>query len=350
MKEIFSLIIVFVYHFSFSQITIKKTYNGAFDKGKVSYEYFDDKDTKERIYDGEFKYNEKQIYGNKAVNINLTGYFKNDIKQGLWKYTKNSDYNLNKDFVRSNLHLEKYIISIYGNFNNGLKNGIWTYNLIEKGTNKKIIESHLNFNNGIRSGDFDFTVGTGVKVNGKYLLGLFDSKLVTIWTRKGVKKENTCEFKNGIQISSLTKDYSTGEVINNCNEEGDVHNINAPSEKQDISSTDIYTTIDLKRSSFGRGEIPLEINFQINCQEDDFGKLLGDIFEFCWEGYFMFSDESASEVEKIIDRGSLMLFSEEWFKDKEWLQDHNDRPIKHKYYRIKEGRVEKYILLNPQEK
>ncbi|WP_134344198.1 hypothetical protein [Flavobacterium psychrophilum] len=186
MKKYFLLIINLICFNIYSQNL--KNYVGEYKSGFANYQYFENENY-ERVFEGNFKYT-------KDKNLEIKGIFKNNLKVGVWKYTKN--YKL-KD--------EELSIFVNGNYIDDRKNGVWTFNRFYsykgKIENQKI---SINLKN-------DTIIG---KIKTPNLLGEFDNngKFIGKWNLKESGYEYIAEFESNVLTKFIYREISNdGKVL-----------------------------------------------------------------------------------------------------------------------------------------
>lgn len=192
MKITFLFIFCFI-SFNFYSQDLKK-YKGEYKNGNAIYEYFENENY-ERIYQGDFKYENDELNYNTVV----FGAFQNNIQNGEWYYKRFHKHSANS-------------IIILGNYKNGQKNGIWTYNQISEPLLKKKNEDKTEQNvyfielkEDTLINDFSLRNIKG-KFNNK---GHFKGK----WIASDGNYEFIAEFKKNTLIKLIERKKSTGEII-----------------------------------------------------------------------------------------------------------------------------------------
>lgn len=199
MKNHIAILLLIINFSSFAQ-TIK-TYNGNYENGQATYEYYENSDY-ERILHGKFSF--KSNMGNPSQNINtrfvettnIIGSFKENKKSGKWDIKK----------VNTNAYMER-TASWKGNFEDGQKNGIWLFNIhtvVDNKTND--IKASFNFNKDQLIGEVIIGDIKGqLDSNGKFI-GNWNIK-----TNDGI--EYIAEFKNNIFTKLVARKISDGFIL-----------------------------------------------------------------------------------------------------------------------------------------
>lgn len=200
------LLIIVAGQFSVGQT---KVYSGNFNssnfQGNASYNYIEQSEN--RVFSGPF------AFTNKNKSIGISGSFKDNLKDGLWKFTLTNVYyeHVNRWDITAN---------VIGNFKDGNIDGIWNLTRIKSTVspdNKKIItneKSTANFKNNHFAESFSYNDNS----RNSYVKGTFDDKgyFDGIWTvgyyENGILNIQTRNYKNGIIVSIKNKNSSTGEV------------------------------------------------------------------------------------------------------------------------------------------
>jgi hypothetical protein len=198
-KSIAAKFIICIFTCTFSNAQTIKTYSGAFEEGKATYQFYENKDF-ERVYHGKFNYTTDFL-----GLIKISGNYNDNFKHGLWSYYREFDGLFN---------IKGYNTSIKGNYIEGLKEGQWNVIATEVGTGKIIAKSKVNFKKGILVGSF-------VKSeNGNTLKGQFDNNgfFTGTWIHKFKKSDNfyyedVRKYNKGVLYFKIERDLSTGTII-----------------------------------------------------------------------------------------------------------------------------------------
>jgi len=198
-----------------------KTYQGAFNSrlttGKATYQYTEN-DNYERIYCGSFKYIADKNY------MNITGGFKNNLKEGLWKFT----------VTNYPVFLAVQNGTASGSYKLGKMDGKWSYFSHILGTSQEYdqkINSKAIFSNGNLIGHFEYNetnkTSTSIFIKGKFNEnGLFDSTwIIKAITDNGIVFENIRKYKNGVLYFQLFRNVGTGEILLKFDESASIENI-----------------------------------------------------------------------------------------------------------------------------
>ena len=180
-----------------------KSYNGPFKEGTATYQYYDD--NYERVYQGSFTYTSEYL--------NITGQYNKNVKVGKWSFTK-----------RTNPLYENLKETLVGEYNNGKMNGLWTLKRTDLKTNKILINSSAFFKEGYLTSEFKYYnsritlnpygQNSDISLTGKFNNnGNFDSIWVTNYKINEIPFENIKKLKDGILYFNLTRNLSTGEII-----------------------------------------------------------------------------------------------------------------------------------------
>lgn len=171
--------------------------------GNANYEYFENSKL-ERVFQGKFT-----LKTSGTNSITISGFYKNNLKDGNWKYNLNPK---NKDNTNFSLCTE----TAEGNYNQGKLNGTWTYNLIDKKTGKKYYSSKAQFYNNIMVGTFEFTANNlykyEFKINYDSLGNLNGNYNVKYWVHE-IPFEDSKVYEHGKLISSIHRNLATGDII-----------------------------------------------------------------------------------------------------------------------------------------
>lgn len=193
---------------------ILKTYEGNYNEGSVSYQYYEN-NNQERIYHGKFVY---------IVNNSKTeGQFKNNKKDGLWKFSYT---------FRNNIYKTTETENFYGMYDSGDLVGEWKYSHIITDINIKQEQKILK--------TADFVKNKFKKINAsRYSKGkliqdvnyffnsesLYDSIITKKYTSKTYPMDLKFYFKNGVLSKSFVRNISTGDMIENFDYSELVENI-----------------------------------------------------------------------------------------------------------------------------
>lgn len=199
-KEVYTLFILSLPAFIYCQQI--KTYNGAFENGQATYQYFEN-DNFERIFQGSFSYHgttniiRHRQEGIKTNSVTLTGFYKNNLKNGLWEGTE--DYSIGGYYAKFRTYAK-------GNFKDGLREGLWSYSLKIDDQGKLRQES----------GTFQFIKNqlTG-KIKLSDIEGSFDEfgDYTGIWKIQREYKEYIAEFVQNTFIKLIIRDVRDGKII-----------------------------------------------------------------------------------------------------------------------------------------
>ncbi|MFN5417315.1 MAG: hypothetical protein ACK5B9_09685 [Flavobacteriia bacterium] len=203
MKKVFLLSFTLLTFLSSKAQTIQ-TYKGVFESGSATYQYFEN-DKSDRIYNGSFNY-----VGNP---YSFVGQFKDNKRNGKWKISAlNKIYKNEKGKIQVNTNISgKYILSSM--------DSIWTYTNAIKTYNPKtkkpspkaeITKSTANFKNNHFSGKFTYEKGITTKTT---VVGQFNENGFPdgVWITKSLKEIEEIKYQNGILLSRIVKDITTGD-------------------------------------------------------------------------------------------------------------------------------------------
>lgn len=200
---------------TYSQVL--KTYSGQYNinktigkipfnlvKGNAKYTYFENKDY-ERILSGNFIYNGSYSnYGNK-MNINSTGNFKDNLKNGIWQSK-----------IVMSIGKETGNFNVLLNYSKGIPNGLWKYDYLVKGVIKSD-NAVLTFTNNTIVGKFTIrNVGQQVEIFGQNdNNGFLTGKIIV--NALDTNEELIMDFEDGFKIKHIMRNKSTGDVSNKYN-------------------------------------------------------------------------------------------------------------------------------------
>lgn len=180
-----------------------KTYQGPYEKGNATYQYYED-ESLNRIYQGTFKYT--------ADHISIIGQYKENKREGKWIITKT---------VLP--PLDNFKETITGEYVNGNMEGSWNLVRVDLKTKKTLAGSDAYFINGYIRGSFLYykakfklqsSETTPLIINGKFNAeGKLDSTWTIEYKRDGLPFEDIRKFKNGETYFHLLRNVSTGEII-----------------------------------------------------------------------------------------------------------------------------------------
>ena len=187
-----------------------QTYKGVFEGGIANYQYFTN-DNFERIYNGRFQYDVS--YRNKEQNISIIGFFKNNLKDSLWKYTVTSKIS----YFREN----KAITTVKGKYKAGKCVGNWSLEIKDIVTKQIYEHSKANFKDGYLIGSYEYVNNipvvrggvSDISIKGELdNFGYCNGKWLINYNYNGSPMEGICTFQNGIQTFQILRNLSTGEV------------------------------------------------------------------------------------------------------------------------------------------
>lgn len=200
---------------SYSQVL--KTYSGQYNinktigeipfnlvKGNATYTYSENKDS-ERILSGNFIYNGSYSnYGNK-MNINTTGTYKDNLKNGIWQ--SKTVMSLGKKTSNFNVLL---------NYSKGIPNGLWKCDYLVNST-KKTDNAVLTFTNNTIVGKFTIrNVGQQVEIFGQNdSKGFLTGKIIL--NALDTNEELIMDCEDGFLIKYIKRNKSTGDISDKYN-------------------------------------------------------------------------------------------------------------------------------------
>ena len=205
-----------------------KTFKGEYDdgtanKGYATYTYYEDKKTLEYIKQGAFKftYSDKDEISSQKVSI--SGNYKNNQKDGIWSFIityTNWPNNANAFITGAKTLTASYV--------NGKPKGSWIYRYDFRTREKRFSSAGFiwtpfvtgpselvtaTFRDGIITGPVTFVNNPPY---GQYnnITGQYDNlgRMVGKWIYKSPDKEKVCEFKNGIVVSFIVRQTSSGRI------------------------------------------------------------------------------------------------------------------------------------------
>jgi len=186
---------------SYSQVI--KTYSGSFSKGNATYQYFENEQL-ERIYNGKFSYIEGDSLNRKINSLYISGYYKNDKRDGKWVVVQYG-------CVNSVFYSNKLIL----NYSNGLLNG--KFSQIFK--NYSDVNSKYKFSGSFKDNTILglFNLNEDRNGNKKSITCFFNKQgfLDSTFSYKNNFTELISTFKNGFQIKCVYRHLSTGKVLRN---------------------------------------------------------------------------------------------------------------------------------------
>ncbi|WP_298146793.1 energy transducer TonB [Flavobacterium sp.] len=171
------LIVMVICNVSYSQT--KMLYNGAFDRGKAKYFYYEN--NYERIFDGTFNYSDGYC--------SLSGALKNNLMTGTWTQTEGD---------APSFTFGKKVI---GSYINGKRNGKWACTIFENKLRKNYV---LTFKNDTINSEVSLPKLQGLIKDGK-----FDGN----WILNDGGSETIASFKNGVITKYVERYTSDGAVI-----------------------------------------------------------------------------------------------------------------------------------------
>jgi hypothetical protein len=186
------VILVTLLSFSISVAQNIKTYKGVFNKGKATYQYYENANL-ERVYHGHFLFTDSES--------RLEGEFKDNKKDGLWKYSS-----------ISNRYYQNESTLLSGRFDNGQLIGEWKYLKIVKDKQGKVLSKDsksASFRNNRFSGNI-VSWDIIIDINED---GFIDKVTPFKFSVDRIPYEALFEFNNGILCKSIVRNVSTGEIV-----------------------------------------------------------------------------------------------------------------------------------------
>ena len=221
MKTIIFRTLTVIFYISYSAVNVfaqkTLTYTGAFEdkrigvltgdydhayggaSGTATYEYYENNNL-DRIFEGRFtlKNNELQINGN----------YKNNLKDGHWKYT------VNKRPDKTNF--QPCISIAEGNYLKGKLHGTWIFRLVDKKLGKKYSYAKASFINNLMVGTFEFSENSNEKYEFTInydSIGNYNSLYHVKYWVASIPFEDKKEYIHGEKIKSIHRNIATGEKI-----------------------------------------------------------------------------------------------------------------------------------------
>jgi hypothetical protein len=203
----FLLLIIFI---TFSKNIISqttKTYNGSFEEGKATYQYYENQNF-DRIFDGDFTY--------LGRFYNTYGFFKNNHKDGKWKIKV-----IDNVYYYGNEPKLKLNTDILGTYQNGELFGTWKYSnsiCIYNSFSKKysteldneISTAKFLNNRFIDTIHYESNWPTKLKIDGQFTnSGIMNGN----WIFDSQNSIEIIKYNNGVEYWRLKKKKSTGEKI-----------------------------------------------------------------------------------------------------------------------------------------
>lgn len=200
---------------TYSQVL--KTYSGQYNinktfgvipfnlvKGNATYTYFENKDY-ERILSGNFIYNGSyNNYGNK-MNINTTGIYKDNLKNGIWQ---------SKTVIT--IGKKPNSLNVVLNYTKGIPNGLWKYDYLENNISKTE-NAVLTFTNNTIVGKFTIkSISQKVEILGQNdNNGFLTGKIIA--NTLDTNEELIMDYEEGFKIKHIMRNKSTGVISDKYN-------------------------------------------------------------------------------------------------------------------------------------
>lgn len=182
-----------------------KTYSGKYDNGTASYSYYEEND--QRIYQGDFKYEEKDEFN----SFNVKGSFTKGKKSGVWLFTRTQ---ASGTFLGTKYN--GYIENASINFVNGKREGACSLKKVENKTGKILKEITCNFSNNQISGNYKATLSSDEKCKMEFNVNPnneLDGVYTYEYTKEGIPFTIKNIYKNGVRSLHSTINNSTGEIL-----------------------------------------------------------------------------------------------------------------------------------------
>ncbi|SDC96467.1 hypothetical protein [Williamwhitmania taraxaci] len=212
---------------SYSQVAIPapallptKTFTGELGDGKMTYHYYEDSNTGNRIRHGAFKYSEYTAVDGAVYSVLFTGNYNHGFKDGSWKYLITR-----KDVLVDDGVYQTGSINLLLSYKSGMPNGVWSYSENNKLRKHKytqggwiwgafeIVPSQsviVNFKNGVVAGPFKMKTDY-FDVSGQFdVKGLMTGK----WSIIDVGiSQIELDALNGVVSKFVKRNVSNGKVL-----------------------------------------------------------------------------------------------------------------------------------------
>lgn len=133
-----------------------KPYSGPYKGGQATYSYVDTNEG--RRYEGAFSFTLPYYYGRVSSkspgSVTIKGNFKNDMRDGLWTYTKICNYKCKDNTI---IHYKEVLKVEY---KNGVRNGLYDYVFTRDGVTQSVLKT--NTKNGFVDGKIEIFSKTAV--------------------------------------------------------------------------------------------------------------------------------------------------------------------------------------------
>lgn len=223
----FSILILVFYNTIFAQNL--KTFSGKYDDGTVNkgfatYTYYEDKSTMEYVKHGAFKFTYTDKDDISSQKVSISGNYKNNRRDGLWSCIITfTDWPTNgAGFITGTKTLTTTYL-------NGKPNGSCMYKYDARIREKRYsalgytwtpfepVPSELltaTFREGILTGPIKF-INTPPFSDYNSISGQFNQngEMIGTWIYKSPDQEKSIVFKNGILISFIVRETSSGKII-----------------------------------------------------------------------------------------------------------------------------------------
>jgi hypothetical protein len=190
----------------------KGEYQGAMTKGIATYDYLENSNL-ERVYNGPFEFSSiEHYYGLKLL---ITGNYLNDKKNGNWTFKLTSQH--------PTVYYKTLSETVSGEYQNGDMIGKWNSILTfvpnnSKGSQRDSIlkKSFFSFKNSKPCGQF-YYFAENEKISGNFdSMGFLDGEWKINW-KSETPFEEIRNYKNGVCYKVISRDLSTGEIIDKEN-------------------------------------------------------------------------------------------------------------------------------------
>ena len=188
-----------------------KIYSGSYQcdgqYGKATYQYYEDANS-ERVYNGTFNF----ISDNNEITI--SGFYTKNLKDKAWTATYTECMNT----YYGNSCNKNTVSGLYAL---GKLNGTWTVKYTRTVNNQVFKQNKysVNFKNNIVTGPQNIALYDPHNEDSIIMKGVFDNNgfMTGNWNIKEKGKQRNseyiCEYKNGILLKYLERDYSTGAIL-----------------------------------------------------------------------------------------------------------------------------------------
>lgn len=184
-----------------------KTYNGNFEEGKATYQYYEDQNF-DRIFDGDFTY--------LGSFYNLYGFYKKNHKDGNWKIKA-----VNNIYYYGNEPKLKLNTNIWGTYHDGELFGTWKYSnsiciynsfakIYSAELDNEISTAKFLNNRFVDTIHYESNWPTALKIDGYFTnSGIIDGT----WHFDSQNSIDIIKYNNGVKYWRLNKKKSNGEKL-----------------------------------------------------------------------------------------------------------------------------------------